>query len=87
MNSLKKFQTKINIYRDPATILSYSARYERMMTLFYKHGYFCTTIPQQETALIKSFQATAGPSFINLIISLSADRKPQAYNWLQQAKL
>lgn len=67
--------------------MSIYTHYENMMQLFGKQGYFCRTIPELQTAIKESLKVTDGPSIINVIISPTADRKPQTFNWLTESKL
>jgi thiamine pyrophosphate-dependent acetolactate synthase large subunit-like protein len=62
-------------------------RYEKMMELFGKKGHFCQTIPELQKALTESLKVTDCPSFINVAINPSADRKPQSHSWLTSSKL
>ncbi|CAH0564468.1 unnamed protein product [Brassicogethes aeneus] len=71
----------------PPTSLSYAARYEKMMTIFGKSGFFCKTIPELQNAVRESLKINDSPSIINVIINPTADRKPQAFNWLTESKL
>uniref|UniRef100_A0A1Y1KL51 2-hydroxyacyl-CoA lyase n=1 Tax=Photinus pyralis TaxID=7054 RepID=A0A1Y1KL51_PHOPY len=71
----------------PPTSLSFATKYENMMCLFGRNGYFCQTIPEMQNAVKESFNVTDGPSIVNVIISPSADRKPQQFNWLTSSKL
>lgn len=57
------------------------------MNLFDRKGYFCTTIPEMQAAVTEAMKITDAPSIINVIISPSADRKPQTFNWLTESKL
>ncbi|KAF4527015.1 hypothetical protein B566_EDAN001562 [Ephemera danica] len=72
---------------NPPTCLSVEVRYETMMTMFGRKGYFCTTIPQVQEALQQALKITDGPTIINIAISPSADRKPQDHSWLTSSKL
>lgn len=58
-----------------------------MMTMFGRQGYHCTTISELQKAVKEALKETEGPSIINVIISPSADRKPQDFNWLTESKL
>lgn len=55
--------------------------------MFDKKGYFCTTIPELQKAVTECLQVRDAPTMINVIISPSADRKPQTFNWLTESKL
>lgn len=71
----------------PPTSLTYCTRYENMMNLFGRTGYFCQTIPELQKAVKECLKVNDGPSVINVIISPSADRKAQTFNWLTESKL
>lgn len=58
-----------------------------MMALFGKDGYFCQTIPELQDAVKRALAVKDSPSIINVIISPSADRKPQTFAWLTESKL
>lgn len=59
------------------------------MGIFNKeeHGYLCRTIPEIQTAVKKALLVTDHPVIINILISPTADRKPQTFNWLTESKL
>jgi 2-hydroxyacyl-CoA lyase 1 len=71
----------------PPTSLSVSTRYENMMNLFGRKGFYCTSISELQNAVKEALKVTDGPSIINVIISPSADRKPQTFSWLTESKL
>jgi 2-hydroxyacyl-CoA lyase 1 len=75
------------IFRTPPTSLSVSTRYENMMNLFGRKGFYCTSISELQNAVKEALKVTDGPSIINVIISPSADRKPQTFSWLTESKL
>ncbi|KAK9888043.1 hypothetical protein WA026_000320 [Henosepilachna vigintioctopunctata] len=71
----------------PPTTLNYSTKYETMMHMFNRKGHFCQTVSEIQDALKESLNVTDGPSVINIIISPTADRKPQTFAWLTESKL
>jgi 2-hydroxyacyl-CoA lyase 1 len=71
----------------PPTSLSTNVHYEKMMEMFNNKGHFCVNIPQLQKALQEALQVTDMPSIINVMISPSADRKPQTFAWLTESKL
>ncbi|KAL3273984.1 hypothetical protein HHI36_015402 [Cryptolaemus montrouzieri] len=71
----------------PPTVLSFATRYESMLNMFDRKGYFCTTIPEIQTSLKEALETNDRPSVINVIISPTADRKPQTFTWLTESKL
>ncbi|KAK9695968.1 Thiamine pyrophosphate enzyme, C-terminal TPP binding domain [Popillia japonica] len=71
----------------PPTTLAFSTRYEKMMELFGKQGHFCETIPELQNAVKAALSVEDSPSIINIIISPSADRRPQTFAWLTESKL
>ncbi|RZC32214.1 2-hydroxyacyl-CoA lyase 1, partial [Asbolus verrucosus] len=70
----------------PPTSLNICTRYENMMNLFGRKGYYCKSISEMQQAVKESLAVTDGPSIINVIISPSADRKPQTFSWLTESK-
>lgn len=58
-----------------------------MMNLFGKKGYFVNTVDELQSAVKEALKVKDGPTIINVIISPSADRKPQTFNWLTESKL
>ncbi|XP_017773746.1 PREDICTED: 2-hydroxyacyl-CoA lyase 1-like [Nicrophorus vespilloides] len=71
----------------PPTILSTVTRYEKMMELFGKRGHLCKSIPELQKSLKECLADTQGPTMINVVISPTADRKPQTFAWLTESKL
>ncbi|XP_050443134.1 2-hydroxyacyl-CoA lyase 1 [Adelges cooleyi] len=71
----------------PPNCLSVNIHYEKIMEMFGRKGYFCTTVDQVSSAIKNAFKDTNGPSFINIMINPSADRKPQNFAWLTESKL
>lgn len=71
----------------PPGCLSGDARYENMMALFGRTGYFVKTIPELKQAVNEAFKIQDGPTIINVIINRTADRKPQSFPWLTESKL
>ncbi|XP_060840857.1 2-hydroxyacyl-CoA lyase 1 [Rhopalosiphum padi] len=71
----------------PPNCLSVNIHYENILTLFGRKGYFCTTVEQVSIAVRNAFMDTSGPSFVNIMINPSADRKPQNFAWLTESKL
>ncbi|CAH1116347.1 unnamed protein product [Phaedon cochleariae] len=71
----------------PPGCLSSATRYDNMMKLFGRSGYFVNTVPELRSAIKDALKTNDGPTIINVIISLTADRKPQSFNWLTESKL
>lgn len=71
----------------PVTALNSETRYEQMMAMFGKQGYFVKTIPELQEAVKQALIPSDHPSIINVIISPQADRKPQNFSWLTESKL
>ena len=71
----------------PVTALNVETKYEQMMTMFGKKGYFVKTIPELQDAVREALIPSDHPSIINVIISPQADRKPQNFSWLTESKL
>lgn len=71
----------------PVTALNVETRYETMMNMFGKQGFFVRTIPELEDAVRQALIPTDHPSIINVIISPQADRKPQNFSWLTESKM
>lgn len=57
------------------------------MQLFNMDGYFVKTVPELQKAVKESLALKDRPSIINVIISPTADRKPQSFGWLTESKL
>jgi len=45
------------------------------------------TVPELQAAIKEALQIQDGPTIINVLINPTADRKPQAFNWLTESKL
>lgn len=71
----------------PPSALTVETHYENMMSMFGLKGYFVKEISELQTAVREALQLTDRPTIINVIISPSSDRKPQAFNWLTESKL
>lgn len=71
----------------PSTVLGFATKYESLMHMFGKSGYFCETIPDVQKAVKACLEVKDGPSLINVIINPRADRKEQTFNWLTESKL
>lgn len=86
--TFKSIQENGNVTKvTPPTSLSTNVHYEKMMEMFNNKGHFCVNIPQLQRALQEALQVTDMPSIINVMISPSADRKPQTFAWLTESKL
>ncbi|KAJ8975979.1 hypothetical protein NQ317_009260 [Molorchus minor] len=73
--------------KTPPACLTNCTRYDNMMNLFGRSGYFVQTIPELKEAVKSALKVNDGPTVINVIIDYSADRKPQTFNWLTESKL
>jgi len=71
----------------PPTALTVEAKYEKMMEIFGQNGYLVRDIPQLQTSLNEALTLTNRPTIINVLISPSSERKPQAFGWLTESKL
>ncbi|CAH2000618.1 unnamed protein product [Acanthoscelides obtectus] len=71
----------------PPSCLSSATRYDNMMNLFGKPGFFVNTIPELKLAIKSALKIEDSPTIINVIISTTADRKPQQFHWLSESKL
>ncbi|XP_030758578.1 2-hydroxyacyl-CoA lyase 1 [Sitophilus oryzae] len=71
----------------PPGCLSSCTRYDNMMALFGKPGFFVQTVPELKEAIGQALKIEDGPTVINVIINPTADRKPQTFNWLTESKL
>lgn len=74
-------------YSTPPSALTVETRYENMMKMFNMDGHFVKTVPELQKAVKESLALKDRPTIINVIISPSADRKPQSFNWLTESKL
>ncbi|EFN63107.1 2-hydroxyacyl-CoA lyase 1 [Camponotus floridanus] len=71
----------------PPFSLTSETHYEKIMEMFGKKGYFCTTVEEIQRALNLSLKVRDSPSLINIMINPQADRKEQQFNWLTESKL
>ncbi|XP_050299065.1 2-hydroxyacyl-CoA lyase 1 [Anthonomus grandis grandis] len=71
----------------PPGCLTSCTRYDNMMSLFGRTGFFAQTVPELQSAVKEALNTSDGPTIINVIINPTADRKPQAFNWLTESKL
>ncbi|XP_034943891.1 LOW QUALITY PROTEIN: 2-hydroxyacyl-CoA lyase 1-like [Chelonus insularis] len=71
----------------PPYSLCADVHYERMMELFDRKGYFCTTVDDIQNAVKSSLKVTDAPSLINILINPTAERKEQKFGWLTESKL
>ncbi|XP_015586967.1 2-hydroxyacyl-CoA lyase 1 isoform X2 [Cephus cinctus] len=71
----------------PAFSLTSGTRYEKMMEMFNRKGYFCTTVPEIHQAFKGALKIKDSPSIINIMIDPQADRKEQKFSWLTEPKL
>lgn len=74
-------------FSTPPSALTVETRYENMMKMFNMDGHFVKTVPELQKAVKESLALKDRPTIINVIISPSADRKPQSFNWLTESKL
>ncbi|KMQ93996.1 2-hydroxyacyl- lyase 1-like protein [Lasius niger] len=75
------------MFRTPPYSLTSETHYEKLMEMFGKKGYFCTTVEEIQQALKLSLKVKDSPSLINIMINPQADRKKQQFNWLTESKL
>ncbi|XP_018561519.1 2-hydroxyacyl-CoA lyase 1 [Anoplophora glabripennis] len=71
----------------PPGCLSSVTRYDNMMSLFGRVGFFVQTVPELKKAVNEALKIKDGPTIVNVIINPTADRKPQTFNWLTESKL
>lgn len=71
----------------PPNSLTSETHYEKMMEMFGRKGYFCTSVQDIQRAIKASLQVRDAPSLINIQINPQADRKEQKFNWLTASKL
>ncbi|KZC06969.1 2-hydroxyacyl-CoA lyase 1, partial [Dufourea novaeangliae] len=71
----------------PPYSLTSETHYEKMLEMFGRKGYFCTTVQDIQRAVKSCLQVNDAPSLINIMINPQADRKEQKYNWLTESKL
>ncbi|XP_076632544.1 2-hydroxyacyl-CoA lyase [Colletes latitarsis] len=71
----------------PPYSLTAETHYEKMIEMFGRKGYFCTTVQDIQQAIRSSLRVSDGPSLINIMINPQADRKEQKYGWLTESKL
>ncbi|KAF3422373.1 hypothetical protein E2986_09064 [Frieseomelitta varia] len=71
----------------PPHCLTSETHYEKMLEMFGRKGYFCTTVQDIQHALRACLQINDSPSLINIMINPHADRKEQKFTWLTESKL
>lgn len=71
----------------PPHCLTSETHYEKMLEMFGRKGYFCTTVQDIQYALKACLQVNDSPSLINIMINPQADRKEQKFTWLTESKL
>lgn len=71
----------------PPGCLTGATRYDNMMSLFGRTGFFVNTVPELHAAVKEALKIKDGPTIINVIIDTTADRKPQSFHWLTESKL
>ncbi|KAK1125690.1 hypothetical protein K0M31_005239 [Melipona bicolor] len=71
----------------PPHCLTSETHYEKMLEMFGRKGYFCTTVQDIQHALKACLQVNDSPSLINIMINPQADRKEQKFTWLTESKL
>ncbi|XP_031849453.1 2-hydroxyacyl-CoA lyase isoform X2 [Nomia melanderi] len=71
----------------PPYSLTSETHYEKMMGMFGRKGYFCTTVQDIQQAVKACLQVHDAPSLINIMINPQADRKEQKFSWLTESKL
>ncbi|XP_072394729.1 2-hydroxyacyl-CoA lyase 1 [Diabrotica undecimpunctata] len=71
----------------PPGCLTSVTRYDNMMSLFGRTGFFVNTVPELHVAVKEALKVNDGPTIINVIIDTTADRKPQSFHWLTESKL
>lgn len=71
----------------PSTILSCDTHYEKMVEMFGRKGYFCTTVQDVQYAIKACLKINDAPSLINVMINPQANRKEQKFSWLTESKL
>ncbi|XP_052246724.1 2-hydroxyacyl-CoA lyase 1-like [Dreissena polymorpha] len=67
----------------PPTVLSPNARYDKVLAAFGGNGYYCQTPGEIQKALTESLANTKQPSMLNIMINTMADRRAQAFSWLE----
>ena len=71
----------------PPTSLLPTIHYERMMTMFGLDGHFCATVDDVASAFGVALTIKDRPSFMNVMISPTASRKAQQFDWLTRSKI
>ncbi|XP_076752619.1 2-hydroxyacyl-CoA lyase [Xylocopa sonorina] len=71
----------------PPNSLTSETHYEKMLEMFGRKGYFCTSVQDIQRALKACLQVNDSPSIINIMINPQADRKEQKFSWLTESKL
>ncbi len=68
-------------FNNPAGVLIYGARYDRMMEAFGGYGAFIED-PADLPAALDAAAAFDGPALVNVCLHPQAGRKPQQFGWL-----
>ena len=68
-------------FDNPAGVLIYGARYDKMMEAFGGHGAFIED-PADLPAALEAATAFDGPALVNVRLHPQAGRKPQQFGWL-----
>jgi len=55
--------------------------------MFGLEGKLCTTVDEIKIAFAEALMEKDKPSFINIMISPTAGRKPQEFEWLTRSKV
>lgn len=71
----------------PPFSLTCETHYEKMIEMFDRKGYFCTTVQEIQHAIKSSLKVMDEPSLINIMIDPQAERKEQKFSWLTESKL
>lgn len=84
---MPSFESNFYSHSTPPSALTVETRYENMMQMFSMSGHFVRTVPELQNAVKESLKLFDRPTIINVIISPTADRKPQSFSWLTESKL
>ncbi|CAG7830368.1 unnamed protein product [Allacma fusca] len=71
----------------PPNCLTPNCRYDKLADMCGGQGFYCETIDQLKDALKAAVQETNKPTIINVMISSSAQRKQQDFDWLTRSKI
>ena len=77
----------VYVFSAPPTTLTAEARYDLVASALGGRGYLCRNTAEITNAVDKELKSMEGFSVINVLISPTAERKPQEFFWLTRSKM